>query len=351
MTCQAGERARIAQLEPHGLVEAFLAHPPEGFTPWVSANCAGFIAPYDLRTTLDPRWSSFITGLPLARFIERALRWRVNFVGCTTTEYLTFDASTNAAALVDAVCAESPPAARMIVFKDIARDSPLLDGNENMACAQLCAALSGRGFTLLQGLPLAWADVEVSEDAYLARLSSGRRRDIRRKLRSREHIRVETVATGDARFDDPACLDEFHALYEAVHAQSEVHFDRLSPAFFAALLRDGKSGGRVFIYRRDGLLIGWNLCYAWRGALVDKYIGFSYPQARENNLYCVSWMHALEHARRHGLHRYIAGWTDQRAKRDLGARFTYTWNAVRPKSRILRGLLKIASRHFESAPP
>jgi len=95
-------------------------------------------------------------------------------------------------------------------------------------------------------------------------------------------------------------------------------------------------------------MIGWNLCFVVGEALVDKYVGFSYPAAREQNLYFVSWMHNLEYARQHELCCYIAGWTDPQIKAYLGARFTFTRHAVRPRSRVLRAALRRLSGHFES---
>jgi hypothetical protein len=59
-------------------------------------------------------------------------------------------------------------------------------------------------------------------------------------------------------------------------------------------------------------------------------------------------MHNLDFACRHGLACYIAGWTDPEIKSYLGARFTFTRHAVRPRSRVLRFVLRKLSRHFES---
>ncbi|MGO4610469.1 GNAT family N-acetyltransferase, partial [Variovorax sp. 2RAF20] len=98
--------------------------------------------------------------------------------------------------------------------------------------------------------------------------------------------------------------------------------------FFQHLLADTQGQGRLFLYRHNGELIGWNLCYVHAGKLVDKYIGLSYPQSRDHNLYSVSWMHNLEYALQHGLSHYVAGWTDSRIKAELGARFTSTVHAV-----------------------
>jgi uncharacterized protein len=82
--------------------------------------------------------------------------------------------------------------------------------------------------------------------------------------------------------------------------------------------------------------------------LLDKYVGFAYPQAREFNLYFVSWFHNLEYALERGLKCYVAGWTDPEIKRHLGARFTFTHHAVYIRNPWLRRLLSHFKHHFEA---
>ncbi|MGC1550452.1 MAG: GNAT family N-acetyltransferase, partial [Rhodanobacter sp.] len=186
------------------------------------------------------------------------------------------------------------------------------------------------------------------EDAYLARLSSGRRKDIRRKLRKRDEVTIEAVPCGDARFAEEATIDAFYALFENVYAQSEIHFDKLSRAFFAAILRDASNGGVVFVYRHQDVMIGWNLCFVIDGKLIDKYVGFAYPQAREQNLYFTSWFQNLAFAREQGLTHYVAGWTDPQVKASLGAQFTLTRHAIYLRNPLLRALARRLGKFFES---
>ena len=65
----------------------------------------------------------------------------------------------------------------------------------NYAIVQVAQALAGAGFVLLQGQALAWVPIDFENiEAYLAALSSGRRRDLRRKLRSRAASQGESCA-------------------------------------------------------------------------------------------------------------------------------------------------------------
>lgn len=347
----AADARWIAQLEPAAAIAAWLAHPPTGFVADTVAGAPRFRAKFDILTTLEPPRLRRLRRWPGYRRWSRWLRWDAQFVGCTASEYALLPFGVDARAFAKAIVEDADPRARLLIVKDLARDSPLLGDDENAACDALVAELEARGFVVLEGMPLAWVPLDHgSEDEYLGRLSPSRRKDIRRKLRSRKHVEIEEIACGDPCFSDEATIGDFYRLYANVHAQSDVHFDELTRDYLTTLLRQPEGDGVVFAYRRDGRMIGWNLCYLWRDMLVDKYVGFAYPQARDNNLYALSWMHNLEFARLLGLKRYIAGWTDAEAKRQLGARFTTTWHAVRPRNAALRWLLRRMRGLFEGTP-
>ena len=340
----------ISQLEPDALLAAFMAQPPIGFTAGRSPQgMPGFVAPFDLLTTADAALRTRVAALPLYRRWSRLLRWRTRFAGSTVTEYAPLPPDVPPAELAKGLKAAWGRECKLLIVKDIAQDSPLLTGAENAHARAFAEACEAEGFVLLEGQALAWVPIDfASDDEYLAKLSYGRRKNIRRKLRARAGLDIEIVRTGDARFRDEATLAAYYALFDNVYAQSEIHFDRLSPDFFRILLRDAESGGTVFVYRHEGRMIGWNLCYEHGGKLIDKYIGFAYPEAREHNLYFVSWMHNLGYARERGLTHYVAGWTDPEVKSFLGASMTFTRHAVYARNPLLRSLLRTLGGHFES---
>lgn len=337
-------------LEPPALVAHFLAHPPADFSALTTVGgTPAFIARFDLLTTADEALRKRVSALPLYRHWSRLLRPRTCFIGTTVSEYALFPAGADADALVHGWTAAHARKQPFLIVKDIPHESPLLDAASNAQARAIAAACERSGFVLLEGQALAWVPIDFeSADDYLARLSAGRRKDIRRKLRARAGLEIEAIPTGASCFADAAVRATFYALYLEVYAQSEIHFDRLTREFFDALLQDARSDGVVFVYRHEGRMIGWNLCFVVGETLVDKYVGFSYPAAREHNLYFVSWMHNLEYARERDLDGYVAGWTDPEIKAYLGARFTFTRHAVRPRSRVLRAALRRIAGHFES---
>lgn len=332
------------------MVEAYLATPPTGFIASVVASgTPTFVADFDLLTTADERLRSRLARLPGFRHWSRLLRWRTGFVGTTVSEYALFSPNCDAEQLLREFKQAFGRRYRLTIVKDIPHASALLDAEQNAHADAFCAAAVQAGFVIVEGQALAYVPIDFSDtEAYLARLSASRRKDIRRKLRSRALLEIESLATGSACFFDEAVMAEFLALFEQVYAQSEIHFDHPQPAYFARLFRDPTSAGVVFTYRHGGRLIGWNLCYENAGKLVDKYVGFRYPDAPDNNLYALSWMHNLDYAVRQGLSHYVAGWTDPEVKARLGASFTFTRHAVYARNTLLRALLRRFSAAFES---
>ena len=340
----------LNSLEPTTLLRQFAAFPPDGFEVGEVAGAPLFVAPFDLLTTADDDLKKRASALPGFAWWSRFLRIRTAFVGTTVSEYAPMPPDVAPSLLADALRSGPGRRHKLTIVKDLPQQSPLLSSVENAAADALVTALSASGFVTVEGQALAYVPIDFADgDAYLSRLSTSRRKNLKRKLRSRADMRIERVPTGAA-FADDQRVDAYYALYEGVFAQSEIHFDRLGREFFAALLRDGSNGGMVFEYRRagDDLLLGWNLCFEYRGKLVDKYIGLAYPAAREANLYFVSWMVNLEYAVERGLSHYIAGWTDPEVKAQLGAKFTFTRHLVYVRNPLLRALARRFSGHFDS---
>lgn len=350
LSCNARWAEKATLVEPVELVAQFLSHPPRDFSPWLTCDAVpAFSARFDLLTTLDPAIKRFVQALPLFRWWSRFLRPMTFFVGTTVSEYVVLPGYLRPEVFAPCLARCQGSRYAFVIVKDLPQCSPLLSDEQNIRAEQLAKALQGQGFVLMEGQALAYVPIDFPDvDTYLRRLSYRRRKDIRRKLRARRKLGIEVALTGDRQFRDPAFIAELYALYRNVFIQSEIHFDELSQAFFAAVLQDAGNRGIVFLYRVEGQLIGYNLCFITGTALVDKYVGFAYPQARELNLYFISWITNLEYALRHGLSMYVAGWTDPEIKAYLGAKFTMTQHAVYVRNPLLRALFRNLSGHFES---
>lgn len=346
----ATEKRYFNLLEPYTLVSQFLDYPPSGFGASTSLQGVPvFEARFDLLTTADESLRNRVHALPFYSRWCYLLKPRTCFVGTTVSEYTLFPQGLPASQLVAGLKSAYASDYPFLIIKDIPQASPLLDEASNAYAEEVIAASIKAGFVVLEGQALAYVPIDFdSVDTYLSRLSSGRRKNIRRKLRVRAELDIEAIATGAACFADATLLALLYELYINVYRQSELHFDLLSEEFFKALLQSQEEGGIVFMYRHEGRLIGYNICYVNRGCLIDKYIGLVYPQARLLNLYFVSWFYNLEYALSNGLSHYIAGWTDPQIKLDLGASFTFTRHAVHIRNRLLRAILRRVAGYFES---
>ncbi|WP_445114944.1 GNAT family N-acetyltransferase [Acinetobacter sp. WZC-1] len=339
----------LNQLEPQALVDAFLKYPPAGFQVHEPDNfLAFFYTRFNLLTTLDVALHQKIKALPGYRHWQNMLHLQTCFVGTTVTEYTLLSAQLSAQQMTEFL-KQHIQKTRLTIIKDLPLNSPFISEMENNYSQELIKSAEKNGFLSVEGQALAYVpiDFENRED-YLSRLSKSRRKNLKRKLKSLNEIDVEILATGHAKFQDAEFTAQLYRLYLNVYHQSEIHFDLLSPAFFQAILQDGDSGGTVLFYWVGTALAGFNLCYEYRGNLVDKYIGFNYPLATDHNLYFISWFVNLEYARVRGMKFYIAGWTDPEVKAQLGAEFTFTRHLVWIRSPVLRFILTRLRSVFEA---
>lgn len=339
----------LHRLEPQALIDAFLQHPPEGFNAHLSADgTPWFTTRFDLLTTLDKSAYQRLKKLPGFNLWRRLLCWNTCFVGTTVSEYSPLPSGVDPEKYVQRLQSQAPHCALTIV-KDLPCDSPLLSAADNHGAKRLFDFGVKRGFISMAGQSLAYVPIHFdSVDEFLGGMSHSRRRNLRRKLRSRDELRLEIIETGDSRLNSEEWCSKLYSYYLAVYQQSEIHFDLLTPEFFTAILQDTKSGGRLFCYWHEDTLVGFNLCYLHNGMLIDKYIGFNYPLALKFNLYFVSWFVNLEYALEQGLRYYVAGWTDPEVKAQLGASFTLTRHLIWVKNPLLRVILRRLQHYFES---
>ncbi len=341
-------------LEPESFVQAFLTEPPEGFESMVihvnGMGLPGFIMRLDLLTTADERVKRFVRGIKrlLPGFSNITLKSRSIFIGTTVSEYSIFPRGINLKDFMEsAVSKLEGQRCNFLVVKDIPLSSPLLSDSENAFSKRLISFLANNGFTIVYGQVLGFVPIDFSStEEYLERFSKSKRKDMKRKLRSFSHVSVEPIRTGDDFLDDPN-IDLLYTLYLNVYENSDIHFDKLTVPFFREVLKDKKSNGIVFLYRHEGKIVGFNLCYVFGDYLVDKYIGFLYPDSRKLNLYFLSWFHNLSYCIRNNLKAFIVGWTDPAIKEHLGAEFTHTCHAVYIKNPFLRFVFKMLKPLFE----
>ena len=217
-------------LEPAALLTHFLRHPPLGFQTRLSAQgVPHFHAPFNLLTTVDPALRRRISRWPGYTRWQRLLTLDSCFVGSTVSEYACLPRDLPALALAEWLRNDCVHQQTLTVVKDLPQQSPLLPDADNHYARELMDACRQRGFISVEGQALAYVPIDFADlDDYLSRLSSSRRRDLRRKLRSREQLRLEILSTGDKRFDE-------HAWLETLSIPRATSISTASPRHFSAL--------------------------------------------------------------------------------------------------------------------
>ncbi|MBN9236801.1 MULTISPECIES: GNAT family N-acetyltransferase [Phyllobacteriaceae] len=235
------------------------------------------------------------------------------------------------ATLIETVEAEARKRkAALIAFKDVAPPEEALIGG----------LLAGKGFARLTSLPVAVAEVCENEDAYLARLSAATRKDVKRKLKTRDAVRVER------RTDITGLESEIAALYRSTQENSQLRygdFEELPSRYFEEVSRRLGKDAVFQLYWIGDRLAAFNLLLVGVDRVVDKFLGMAYPLARDHNLYVVSWMENLSFCREIGRPLLQTGQTAYASKIRMGSRLEPSAIYVKHTNGLLnRGLAAIA---------
>jgi hypothetical protein len=342
-------------LEPISLVKVFLENPPENFIiqniPSNHQDIYGFFADLDLFTTLDEAAKEIVNKIRRIRainfIIKKFFTPNVLFIGTTVSEYCLLPCKLilcDFKANLFSIFKKSNR--QFLIIKDIPSNSPLLTEQENNESEKLISYLKDEEFILLTGQALAYLPINFnSMEGYLAKFSSNRRNNFRRKMKIKPQIAVEEINTGDEFFTN-ILIGHFYSLYLNIYKNSDIHFDKLTLTFFKQLLQNTVDG-KVFIYSYKDKIIGFNICYIIEDKLVDKYRGSLYPEAEETNLFFNIFFENINYCLKNNLKTYIIGWTAPKVKSYLGCIFTYTNHAIYIKNPILRHFLTFFKSHFE----
>lgn len=307
------------------------------------AAAPAFHARYDLETTLVGPAKRAIAAA--RRLIPGLLSLRLAGIGspCATTTGLGFApwvAEADRPAVLTALMAAFEADARAAGCGLFAvKDAP--QGQQ----ALWDEAARPRGYRPMASLPIAALDIDFADiDGYLARLTYSARKDMRRKLRVLDALRIEI--RGDV--DDVA--DRLHAFYEATRARADMAFEHLTPAYFAGVPR--QMGGRALwvLYFQGDDLAGGNLLLQDGAALLDKYVLMDPARGRALNLYFVSWFTNLRLCLERGLSTYVPGQAAYDNKLRLGCKLTRTSIYFRHRNAAVNAIMQAFAPLFAADP-
>ncbi|MGH8101903.1 MAG: GNAT family N-acetyltransferase [Chthoniobacterales bacterium] len=162
--------------------------------------------------------------------------------------------------------------ASLIVFKDFyAKYRPVLN------------SLCKYGYARIPSMPMTRLSLEYpSFDDYLGSIGYTTRKSLRRKFRKTERaarIDMELVT------EIAPHLDEIYPLYLQVHERSPMKFETLTKEYFREIGRRIPDRARFFIWRQEGKIIAFALCFVHGDTMYDECIGLDYRVALDLHLY------------------------------------------------------------------
>ncbi len=199
----------------------------------------------------------------------------------------------------------------------------------------LADLLVRRGYVETGGMPTAWRAIDfVDIEGYLAGLSAGTRKDMRRKLKAGAAVTVERITT----FGD---LEErFMELYRQTRARSEWQFEDLTAEYFIGILERMPERAFCTVYSVDGEALAFNFLIRDDRQLIDKFFCMAADRGRPYNLYYLSWFENLRYCLDNGLQRYQSGQAYYANKVRLGSQLTENTMLFRHANPIIHAVLK-----------
>ncbi len=294
-----------------------------------------FITDYALDTTVQGAMKSFTRSIN--KWLPALMTLRLLCVGSPVTDsaQIAYDKNIlldseiiRQLSLMLETVAEAE-GANVIAFKDILeRDATLLR-----------PLLEAHGYSCVDNMPVARNSINFKDlDAYFASISASTRKDLRRKLKKFDQIRIEEHD------GMPPHLAQIYQLYLNCYEKSELKFEKLTLAFFESLATTMPKQCRFVLYYFDEKLIGFNCLLIGNGVMLDKYIGMDYIHSTEVNLYALAWLHKIKMCIRDGYHTMQSGQAAYDVKLSFGAKLEQTYILFKHRNRFINPLLKLASR-------
>jgi len=295
-----------------------------------------FLTNYSLDTTLQGAGKKLIHGINNA--LPKLLTLRLACLGSPCTEHGAIgfhpqlDEQEKRALIADLlVCFETYAASqscRLLGIKDIPEPFQRRFGKQFQAAR----------FSTVPGMPTAWLNIDfASIDEYLSRLSSSTRKDMRRKLRSSDRLRLEYKTNVDD------VLAEIMTLYHDTRNRSEWQFEELTPGYFQGVLARMPERSFCTLYYAGNQLLAANLLIHDEHTLIDKFFCMNGEYGRPYNLYFLSWFTNIRFCLERGLMRYQSGQAYYENKLRLGSRLTRNTIYFKHRNMLAQGLLRFAA--------
>jgi predicted N-acyltransferase len=270
-----------------------------------------FITDYRLDTTMQGGVRR--TAEVIGKLLPHLLRMPMLSLGSPVTERCRIGFEPDATpeqreAWLDAILAHMETVATHEKLGMLAiKDAPLAEPVWRQACPR-------HGLHALPGLPGATLDIRWHDlDGYLDSLGASIRKDLRRKRRAGEALRIEW------RMHLEGIADSVQRLYRETLACAKFSFEALTPAYFANVLREMPGRAYCVTYSEGERLLAFNLVLRDAECLLDKFLGMDHTAMDRYNLYHLSWLENVRYCIDQGIGVYESGQGLHREKARLGS--------------------------------
>lgn len=294
-----------------------------------------FITDYRLDTTVQGALKNVL--VKVQKYLPKLFSLRILCVGSPVTDSCKFGINPDIpfdADMLEALNVELEKIAlrekvSVIAFKDV------IEKQTNV----FRAPLKKLGYTEVANMPVASNLIQfASLDEYLNSLSYSMRKNLRRKRKSLQKVRIEEYDGA------PPDMNVIHALYLNTYEKSETKFEKLTLDFFESMAGLMPNNTRFVLYYVEDQLIAFNCLLYRNGVMLDKYIGMDETLAKKHNIYFLSWLHNIEMCIRDGFHTFQSGQASYETKLRLGAELTPTAIFFKHTNIYLNQPLKLLSR-------
>ena len=290
---------------------------------------------YDLSTTAQGRVRDMLERAK--RFVPGQLSLGLSCLGSPVTEMCQIGFSPN---LDEAQRLAALSALITRWTKDAHQRGIYLQGLKDLSSAdheRYGPALKAANFRFVTSMPSTTLAIDFADIAsYLGHLSAGTRKDMRRKLKSRAEIRVETCS------DITAFTGPILEMYRETRARSDWAFEDLPASYFTQVLAADPNA--VFkLYFCGDTLVAANLLLCDGRTLLDKFFVMRGDEGRRLNLYFLSWFENITHCLQHKLAHYHSGQAGYETKLRLGSSLHPSWMGFRHRNPVLHAVLKLAA--------
>jgi predicted N-acyltransferase len=204
----------------------------------------------------------------------------------------------------------------------------------DQASAALLDPLQKSGFSKIESLPSTELKIDFKDfEGYLKTLSSANRYDLRRKFKKVDgqvDIRLEIVA--DLENDT---LQEVYRLYLELVNRHDMGFELMPIEFFKNISKNMPKHARYFLWRIEGRLVAFMLCFVSKDLFMDYYLGLDYSVAHKYHLYFIKLRDTLNWCIKHGIKKYDMGFTGYETKRRLNFDIVALYIYVKLRNRAL----------------